>query len=391
MVCIRVNGVAHEWRSPPAARLIDALREDLGLKGTRLGCGENACGACHVLMDGRSVPACDTPLWAAAGRDITTVEGLTSKLQAQLRQAFVAEQAAQCGFCSSGMLMGAAALLLRNAKPSDAEVRRALHTALAQIVADALALPFEQVHMLPVDTDGSPDEGVTSGSLSMQDAGAALRLACSQLRAPGASLNVGQSLPRRGLAQRLAGQLSFIHDLAPSGLCHCSVLHPPQIHARLLECDEAAGARWQDLPPAGEEAADLHALPAPTRIVAEYGQEDSARLTLKAVYSKPWIAHASIGLSCALAHWDERGSLHVWSHGQGIFNLRRDLALAFGVDTKQVRVTHAEGAGCYGHNGAAVANALFDALGVRVRDLPLTPQRIVAAMDNESKLTDFTP
>ncbi len=77
-------------------------------------------------MDGRSVPACDTPLWAAAGRDITTVEGLTSKLHAQLRQAFVAEQAAQCGFCSSGMLIGAAALLLRNAKPSDAEVRQAL-------------------------------------------------------------------------------------------------------------------------------------------------------------------------------------------------------------------------------------------------------------------------
>ncbi len=289
------------------------------------------------------------------------------------------------------------------------ELGQGLHTALAQIVADALALPFEQVHMLSVDTDSSPDEGVTSGSLSVQDAGAALRMACAEMRAPGASTQVGLSLPRLGLAQRLAGQASFIHDLAPSGLCHGSVLHPPQIHARLLECDEAAaracpgvrlvlrsgallglvadtsaqadaalavlaaGARWQDLPPAGEAAADLHTLPATTRVVAECGQEDSARLTLKAVYSKPWIAHASIGLSCALAHWNERGSLHVWSHSQGIFNLRRDLALAFGVDTQQVRVTHAEGAGCYGHNGAD--DVAFDAAWL-ARAMPGHPVRV---------------
>ena len=119
-----VNGRSHTPAAPwPAqARLLDVLRDALGMKGTRFGCGANACGACHVLLDGRSVAACDTPLWAAQGHDITTVEGLPLAL----REAFVAEQAAQCGYCSSGMLIAAAALLRSHPHPSDAEVRQAL-------------------------------------------------------------------------------------------------------------------------------------------------------------------------------------------------------------------------------------------------------------------------
>ena len=119
-----VNGRSHTPAAPwPAqARLLDVLRDALGMKGTRFGCGANACGACHVLPDGRSVAACDTPLWAAQGHDITTVEGLPLAL----REAFVAEQAAQCGYCSSGMLIAAAALLRSHPHPSDAEVRQAL-------------------------------------------------------------------------------------------------------------------------------------------------------------------------------------------------------------------------------------------------------------------------
>jgi len=124
MTAIRlsVNGVEHALRAAPGARLIDVLRDELGLKGTRLGCGANQCGACHVLVDGRSVAACDTPLWSVQGKAVTSVEGL----DARLRQAFVDEQAAQCGYCSSGMLVAAAALLRVNARPSDAEVRSAL-------------------------------------------------------------------------------------------------------------------------------------------------------------------------------------------------------------------------------------------------------------------------
>ena len=119
---ISVNGAMHEIAAAPSARLLDVLRDDLGLKGTRLGCGSNQCGACHVLLDGRSVAACDTPLWAVQGKTLTTVEGLAPLL----RNAFIAEQAAQCGYCSSGILISAAALLARQADPSAADVREAL-------------------------------------------------------------------------------------------------------------------------------------------------------------------------------------------------------------------------------------------------------------------------
>lgn len=122
MFRISVNGTVRSVQADPDARLVDVLRDELGLVGTRLGCGENACGACHVLMDGRSVAACDTPLWATVGHAVITVEGL----QSALREAFEAEQAAQCGYCSSGMLVAAAALLRQQPQPSDAQVRQAL-------------------------------------------------------------------------------------------------------------------------------------------------------------------------------------------------------------------------------------------------------------------------
>jgi nicotinate dehydrogenase subunit A len=119
---VSINGVEHALRAVPGSRLLDVLRDELGLKGTRLGCGANQCGACHVLVDGRSLAACDTPLWAVQGKAVTTVEGL----DARLRQAFVDEQAAQCGYCSSGMLVAAAALLRATPHPTEAEVRSAL-------------------------------------------------------------------------------------------------------------------------------------------------------------------------------------------------------------------------------------------------------------------------
>jgi nicotinate dehydrogenase subunit A len=119
---LHINGQTQAVPDRPQARLLDVLRDDLGLKGTRMGCGANQCGACHVLLDGRSVAACDMPLWACAGHALTTVEGLPRVL----REAFVAEQAAQCGYCSSGMLVAAAALLRAQPQPTDAQVRQAL-------------------------------------------------------------------------------------------------------------------------------------------------------------------------------------------------------------------------------------------------------------------------
>ena len=104
-----------------------ALRNECGLKGTRFGCGAAQCGACHVLIDGRSQPACDTPLWAVAGKSVTTVEGLVQgEALGVLQQAFVEEQAAQCGYCLSGILITATELLAAQPDPTDAQVRRAL-------------------------------------------------------------------------------------------------------------------------------------------------------------------------------------------------------------------------------------------------------------------------
>ena len=126
-VRLRVNGVDRVVEADPETPLLSALRGPLGLMGTRFGCGLNQCGACNVLVDGRAVASCDLPLPAAAGKDVTTIEGLGSPEQPHpLQSAFIAEQAMQCGYCISGILISAAALLRRNPDPSEAEVRAAL-------------------------------------------------------------------------------------------------------------------------------------------------------------------------------------------------------------------------------------------------------------------------
>jgi nicotinate dehydrogenase subunit A len=126
-VKIRVNGREHEVTAEESTPLLYALRNDLKLKGTRFGCGVGQCGACTVLLDGNAVQSCDTPVWAAAGHDITTIEGLGSggKLH-PLQQAFIEEQAAQCGYCINGIIMSAAAFLKKKKEFSDDELRAAL-------------------------------------------------------------------------------------------------------------------------------------------------------------------------------------------------------------------------------------------------------------------------
>ena len=368
------------------------------------------------------------------------------------------------------------------------ELGQGLHTALAQIVADGLGVAVGRVRLLPVDTDDSPDEGVTSGSLSVQDAGRALREACAALRsgsgdAPGsgsgsssnstrgsgsgsgsgssdANANpdadgsnsnksnsnsdssgsgsggsddanvVGMSLPRTDLPRLFAGQPHFIHDLAPDGLLHGRVLHPPRHGLQPLGWDEdavrgssglvhlrrdgslfgliaasgadadrafgrlAAAVRWPDAPPdADESPAALRRLPAVTRLVARREVDADAAATevrsLRASYGRPWIAHASLAPSCALACWEaDGGRLHVRSHSQGIFNLRRDLALAFGLDLAAVRVTHVPGAGCYGHNGAD--DVAFDAAWL-ARAVPGRTVRVSWSREDELSHSPFGP
>lgn len=124
---LQVNGSERAVQAEESTPLLYILRNEFDLKGTRFGCGANQCGACHVLLDGVSVPACDTPLWAAEGKAVVTVEGLgRDGALHPLQQAFIDEQAAQCGYCLSGILVSAAALLELNPQPDEAQVRAAL-------------------------------------------------------------------------------------------------------------------------------------------------------------------------------------------------------------------------------------------------------------------------
>jgi nicotinate dehydrogenase subunit A len=125
---LEVNGIRKSVSADPDTPLLYVLRNDLELKGSRFGCGSGQCGACFVLVDGRAVASCDMPLWSAAGKRVTTIEGLSGKageLHA-VQRALIAEQAAQCAFCSSGVAISAAALLAANKNPSEKQVRDAL-------------------------------------------------------------------------------------------------------------------------------------------------------------------------------------------------------------------------------------------------------------------------
>jgi len=128
---LRVNGVVRRANVDPARPLLYVLRDDLELTGTKYGCGEGECGACTVLLDGRATKTCRLPVSEAAGREITTIEGLAPARPAEalhpLQQAFIDAGAFQCGYCTPGMLMAAASLLRRNPHPTELEVAAAMN------------------------------------------------------------------------------------------------------------------------------------------------------------------------------------------------------------------------------------------------------------------------
>jgi nicotinate dehydrogenase subunit A len=127
MICVTVNGQPVSLDLPEDTTLLDALRTTLGLTGSRFGCGAGQCGACMVLLDGFAQPSCTLPLWAVAGKAVTTVEGLgTPDRPHPLQTTFLAHQAGQCGYCLAGILVSAAGLLQREPKPNEAQVRQAL-------------------------------------------------------------------------------------------------------------------------------------------------------------------------------------------------------------------------------------------------------------------------
>ncbi|MBI1262198.1 MAG: 2Fe-2S iron-sulfur cluster binding domain-containing protein [Rhizobiales bacterium] len=130
-ITLKVNGVEQTLDVEPDMPLLWALRDELGMTGTKFGCGIAACGACTVHVDGQAMRSCVTPLAAVEGSDITTIEGLAKALGAEeglsaLQAAWVAEQVPQCGYCQSGMLMAVSSLLKENPKPTDADIDAAI-------------------------------------------------------------------------------------------------------------------------------------------------------------------------------------------------------------------------------------------------------------------------
>jgi isoquinoline 1-oxidoreductase alpha subunit len=149
MIAIKVNGKEHQLDIEPETPLLWVIRDELGLTGTKFGCGIAQCGACTVHIDGTAVRSCITQVSDAADREITTIEGLSSDSKHAVQQAWLAEDVPQCGYCQSGQIMAAVAFLKDNPKPTDADIndnitnicrcgtyvriRRAIHRAAAMM------------------------------------------------------------------------------------------------------------------------------------------------------------------------------------------------------------------------------------------------------------------
>ncbi len=311
------------------------------------------------------------------------------------------------------------------------ELGQGINTALAQIAAEELDVAIDRIRIVPPSTAHSPDEGYTSGSLSIQDGGKGMRLACVEERGVllahaaellgasvaeltvedgtiraknGASVTywdcaaeaeggapsggtakatadyrvVGTSAARVDLPAKIAGRPAYVHDLVLPAMLHGRMIRPSLPFSRLksievskgvtlvrdgsfvgvlAEREETAIAAAKKAKATWEHTAvpeDAHAWlrkNVTERIVAKEVKGGGGGKTLKASYTKPFIAHASIGPSCAVARLKD-GKLEVWTHSQGIFGLRHELALVLGMRIEDITVNHAEGAGCYGHNGA---------------------------------------
>jgi len=133
MMTLKVNGRDHEIEADPDTPLLYVLRDELELNAAKFGCGLGQCGACTVIVDGRAVLSCVTPLLLLEGKQVMTLEGLgTSQAPGPIQRAFIEEQAAQCGYCIAGVMMRAQALLQRNAKPGDDEIRAELEPHLCR-------------------------------------------------------------------------------------------------------------------------------------------------------------------------------------------------------------------------------------------------------------------
>lgn len=325
------------------------------------------------------------------------------------------------------------------------ELGQGILTALAQIVAEELDVDSARIRMVAADTTVSPNEGVTSGSLSIQDSGAALRRVCAEARAllieraaerfgvranlftvedgtvsgggrsatyweltddgllerdatgavapkaPADYRIVGRAAPRRDLPDKVMGRPRYVQDLMLPDMLYGRVVRPNRRFARLLAIDDTRAravpgvlevvrdsgflgvvaeredaaiaalralrrdSSWEEAP-AGPVDIDawLRANAVEHKTISEKADDAAAaRATRRfaASFAKPYISHAPIGPSCAAARWRD-GGLDIWTHSQGVYNLRRDLAMVLGLADDVIVVRHVEGSGCYGHNGA---------------------------------------
>lgn len=366
--------------------------------------------------------------------------------------------------------------------PGKVEIGQGILTALVQIVAEELDVAAARIRVAPTSTDYSPDEGMTSGSRSIQEGGMALRHAAAEARdllleraavTLGVSLEqlsvedgtvrarsggavtywqlasddllhreaggeaqpkrpdqhrlVGAALARRDIPAKVTGLPAYVQDIELPGMVHARVVRPPSYAAVLAGIDEAEvrampgvitvvrdgrflgvvaereeqtiraqrrlarSARWEEKAtlPDTTDPRYLTSLACETAIVDEKGDigKSPAAHMLSAEYSRPHIAHASLAPSCAVAQLQD-GRYTVWTHSQGVFPLRADLAKVLGVALDAITVIHAEGAGCYGHNGAddaACDAALF------ARAVPGRPVRLQWMRDDEFAWEPYGP
>lgn len=560
-ITLMVNEQDYEVEVDLKTPLIFVLRNDLGFKSPKLGCAKEQCGACKVLVDDVAVPSCELPVERVKGLKITTLEGLgTPEELHPLQEAFLEEQAAQCGYCTSGMIMTAQGLLNRVRYPTDEDIHEAfaanlcrcgiydrvrhaiqlrvgrrsfealnyelleqapmghasnkapvsldrfpeidswvcinedetvtifsgkveigqgIKTALIQIAADELDVSPSRITIVTADTDITPDEGLTAGSMSIEVSGASLRVASAEARLimlkmafeeleaetpvtelvvedgivtdpatgrktsywelmggqrfdqpvsgvakpkhPNQYKYVGQPEKRVDLLSKVTGGISYVHDMELPDMLHARVLHPPNYHARLASADFEAvknmagvvevvqdgsflavitereeqaiwavdalreSATWGQIKPMPSQAeliANLQNDTTESALVIEGAATDepipaieapeNAKQTIEMTYFRPYQMHASLGPSAAMAQWDGN-KLTVWSHTQGAFILQGALADLFGIDSKNVRVIHAEGSGAYGHNAAedAALDAVLAARAVNGRPVLL--------------------
>ncbi len=127
MISLKINGSAHDYDVPDDMPLLWLVRDEAGLTGTKFGCGVAQCGACTVHLDGEAIRSCVTPVSAAAGKAITTIEGLSEHRDHPLQVEWIAQQVPQCGYCQSGQIMQAAAFLAKTPHPSDEEIDAAMN------------------------------------------------------------------------------------------------------------------------------------------------------------------------------------------------------------------------------------------------------------------------